>query len=212
MDWNQTNILGISGYQGWTVYPLARPGRVVIHNFVSSTHLCYTALMRRLYVICGTPFSGKTTLAQKLTTKTHSQYVSMDEIMRQRGFDLSQLQPVEEWGRAHHTCVERVDALMSEGVSIVLDDTNYLKGLRDVFRRFASQHQYDITTIYLRISLPELEKRRKNAFRTREKNTLPLSGSHNDESTRFFHLPTRVVLSPIGCLEDSSTGSLIERR
>src|SRR5689334_523052 len=97
----------------------------------------------------------------------------MDEIMRQRGFDLSQLQPVEEWGRAHHICVERVDALMGEGTCIVLDDTNYLKGLRDVFRALASQQQYALTTIYLQISLPELEKRRKNAFCTGERNPLP---------------------------------------
>jgi predicted kinase len=129
--------------------------------------------MRRLYLICGAPFSGKTTLAQKLTSKTQSHYVSMDDIMRQRGFDLSQLQPVEEWARAHQICVQRIDTLMREGVSIVLDDTNYLKGLRDIFRALASQHHYDITTIYLHISLPELEKRRKNAFRTGERNALP---------------------------------------
>lgn len=39
--------------------------------------------------------------------------------MRQRGFDLAQLQPVEEWARTHQVCVQRVDALMDEGVSII---------------------------------------------------------------------------------------------
>jgi predicted kinase len=129
--------------------------------------------MRKLYLLCGPPFSGKTTLAQRLAAKTHSNYVSMDDIMRQRGFDLSHLQPVEEWGKAHRICVQRIDALMGEGISVVLDDTNYLKGLRDVFRALASQHQYAITTIYLPVSLAELEKRRKNAFCTGERNTLP---------------------------------------
>jgi predicted kinase len=93
--------------------------------------------MRKLYLICGAPFSGKTTLAQMLTSKTQSHYVSMDDIMRQRGFDLSQLQQVEEWARAHQICVQHIDTLMCKGVSIVLDDTNYLKGLRDVFRVLA---------------------------------------------------------------------------
>lgn len=93
--------------------------------------------------------------------------------MRQRGFDLSQLLPVEEWGRAHQVCKQRIGALMREDSSaIVLDDTNYLKWLRDAFRALALQHQYDIATIYLHVPLPELERRRENALHTGERNTL----------------------------------------
>lgn len=135
--------------------------------------LVILVFMKRLYLLCGAPFSGKTTLAQMLTAKTQSRYVSMDEIMRQRGFDLSQLQPVEEWGRAHQVCVQQVETLMLKGAFIVLDDTNYLKGLRDVFRALASRHQYAVITIYLQIALAELEERRKNAFCTGERNSLP---------------------------------------
>jgi predicted kinase len=129
--------------------------------------------MRSLYLICGAPFSGKTTLAQILASKTHSRYISMDDIMRQRGFDLSQQQPVEEWAKAHQICLQRIGTLMIEGSSIVLDDTNYLKWLRDTFRTLAAQHHYDITTIYLDIPLAELERRRTNALRTLERSSLP---------------------------------------
>ena len=110
--------------------------------------------MRKLYLICGAPFSGKTTLAQTLASKTQSHYVSMDDIMRQRGFDLSQLQPVEEWAKAHQICLQHIDTLMIEGSSIVLDDTNYLKWLRDTFRTIASQHHYDLITIYVTTHVP----------------------------------------------------------
>lgn len=47
--------------------------------------------------MCGAPFSGKTTLARALALKTKSQYLSLDDMMRQRALDLSQAQPVEEW-------------------------------------------------------------------------------------------------------------------
>jgi predicted kinase len=129
--------------------------------------------MRNLYLICGAPFSGKTTLAQILASKTQSHYISMDDIMRQRGFDLSQQQPVEEWAKAHQICLQSIDTLMIEGSPIVLDDTNYLKWLRDRFRTLALQHHYDITTIYLNIPLAELKRRRANVLHTTERNSLP---------------------------------------
>ena len=128
--------------------------------------------MRKIYLLCGAPFSGKTTLAQMVASKTQSRYVSMDDVMRQRGFDLSQLQPEEEWGKTHRICVQRIDTLMGEGVSIVFDDTNYLKGLRDVFKTLAARHSYDVTIIYLDISLQELERRRKNVLLAGGRNTL----------------------------------------
>lgn len=129
--------------------------------------------MKRLYLVCGAPFSGKTTLARILASKTHSHYISMDDIMRQRGFDLSQQQPVEEWANAHQICLQRIETLMVEGSSIVLDDTNYLKWLRDSFRTPASQYHYDIITIYLNVPLAELERRRAKVLRTAERNSLP---------------------------------------
>jgi len=75
--------------------------------------------MKIFYLLCGTPFSGKTTLAKRIAIETQSVHISTDDIMRQRGFDLAQLQPVEEWARTHQVCVQRVDALMNEGVSII---------------------------------------------------------------------------------------------
>jgi len=123
--------------------------------------------------MCGAPFSGKTTLAQILASKTQSQYLSLDDIMRQQGLDLSQAQPVEAWEKAHQICLQRMDALMREQVSIVLDDTNNLRWLRDRFRHLAQQHQYHVMIIFLDIPLVELEKRREHVFLSRERNFLP---------------------------------------
>ena len=121
--------------------------------------------------MCGFPFSGKTTLAQTLAVKTMSQYLSLDDIRRQRGLDLSQAQPVEEWEKAHQVCLQRMDMLMCEHISIVLDDTNNLRKLRDRFRYLAIQHQYQVLIIFLDIPLAELEKRRKQVLFKRKKFT-----------------------------------------
>ena len=129
--------------------------------------------MNTLYLMCGAPFSGKTTLAQAFASKTKSQYLSLDDIMRQRGLDLSQAQPGEEWEKAHQICLQRMDALMCEQASIVLDDTNNLRWLRDRFRHLALHHRYQVVIIFLNIPLAELERRRKHVLLSRERNSLP---------------------------------------
>ncbi|GCE21533.1 AAA family ATPase [Dictyobacter kobayashii] len=123
--------------------------------------------------MCGAPFSGKTTLARSLAVHTNSKYLSLDDIMRQRGRDLSQLQPVEEWGKAHEICLQLMDELMQEHVSIVLDDTNNLRWLRDRFRQLAQQHQYNTSIIFLDIPLAELEKRREQVRHSKQRNYVP---------------------------------------
>ncbi len=129
--------------------------------------------MSTLYLMCGAPFSGKTTLAQALASKTESQYLSLGDMMRQRGLDLSQAQPVEEWEKTHQICLQRMDALMHEQVSIALDDTNNLRWLRERFRHLALQHQYHVVIIFLNIPLGELERRRKQVLFSKERNSLP---------------------------------------
>jgi len=128
--------------------------------------------MKTLYLVCGAPFSGKTTLAKQISLKTKSQYLSLDDILRQKGLDLSHVQPVEEWEEAHQRCLQLMNVLMCEKISVVLDDTNFLKMLRDRYRNLASQHTYKVVTIYMDIPLLELEARRKKVLLTEERNFL----------------------------------------
>ena len=124
--------------------------------------------MRTLYLVCGAPFSGKTTLAKHIAERTHSHYISLDDLMRARGLDLSQSQPVEEWEKAHHQCIQLLHTLMKQGINVVLDDTLFLKWLRDRYRNVALEHQYQVVTVYLAIPLAELEKRNQQFTRRGE--------------------------------------------
>ncbi|WP_040447613.1 ATP-binding protein [Ktedonobacter racemifer] len=128
--------------------------------------------MRTLYLVCGAPFSGKTTLAKQIAERTQSVSVSLDDLMRQRGLDLSRPQPAEEWEKAHQQCIQLLDTLMHQEKNVVLDDTLFLKWLRDRYRKVALSHQYQVVTIYLSIPLAELEKRRQQVVATQERNSL----------------------------------------
>ncbi|GHO49157.1 ATP-binding protein [Ktedonospora formicarum] len=128
--------------------------------------------MNTLYLMCGAPFSGKTTLAKHIVTRTQSDYISLDDLMRQRGFDLTHPQPGEEWEKTHQLCIQLLHSLMQKGVNIVLDDTNFLKWLRDRFRNVASEHHYQVVIVYLAIPVAELKKRRQQVLATQERNYL----------------------------------------
>ncbi|GHO43457.1 AAA family ATPase [Ktedonospora formicarum] len=135
--------------------------------------------MGTLYLMCGTPFSGKTTLAKQIAARMGYHYISLDDLMRERGFDLSQTQPVEEWEKTHHICFQLLHTLMQEDTNIVLDDTNFLKWLRERFRAVALEHKYQVRTIHLAIPVTELERRRQQALATGERNYLDDEAFYN---------------------------------
>lgn len=126
--------------------------------------------MRTLYLVCGAPFSGKTTLTKHIATRTQSRHISLDDLMRERGLDLSKTQPVEEWEKTHHQCIQLLHTLMQRGEGVVLDDTLFLKWLRDRYRNVALEYQYKVVTVYLAIPLAELERRRQRVLATQERN------------------------------------------
>jgi predicted kinase len=105
--------------------------------------------MRTLNLMCGLPFSGKTTLARALVEHLNCGYVSLDDINEERGLAGGAAVPVEEWERTHQIALGRLDALMEQGVDVVLDDTNNLRILRDRFRNTALGHGYATRLLYL---------------------------------------------------------------
>ncbi|GCE12402.1 AAA family ATPase [Tengunoibacter tsumagoiensis] len=128
--------------------------------------------MSTLYLMCGAPFSGKTTLAKHIAERMRANYISLDDLMRQRGLDLTYPQPIEEWEKTHQQCIQLLHSLMQQEQNIVLDDTNFLRWLRDRFRSVAIEHQYPVVTVYIDIPVVELERRRQQALATQERNYL----------------------------------------
>lgn len=122
-----------------------------------------------LFLICGAPFSGKTTLAKGIVELKKYSYVGLDELLKKKGFDLSKKIPMEEWEKVHQESFRLLRSLMNKKETIVLDDTLYLKKLRNRFRKIAESFNYQIVTIYLNIPIETLEERRKKILTTNER-------------------------------------------
>lgn len=82
-------------------------------------------------LLCGLPFSGKSSLARALAADGYS-VISLDAINNERGFGLhGESVPGAEWMTTHGIALERLRTEISRGSNVVWDDTNYAAWIRD---------------------------------------------------------------------------------
>ena len=115
--------------------------------------------MKTLYLLCGMPFSGKTTLAKAVLKYLDSAYISLDEINESRGLFGGMGISVEEWETTHAIARSRLKDIMPSQQDIVLDDTSCLRWLRDRWRSLGQQHGYQTVIIYLNVPIAEIKRR-----------------------------------------------------
>ena len=127
--------------------------------------------MRTLYLLCGMPFSGKTTIGKYVAQYLDISYISLDKINEARGLLGGEGIPVKEWEKTHYLAMKQLKNLMPSHHDVILDDTNCFRWLRDRFRNLATQYDYETTLIHLDLPHAEIEKRiaDNNQIRTRNK-------------------------------------------
>ena len=113
-----------------------------------------------LYILCGLPFSGKTTLAGELVSRLGVSHVAIDDINNERGIwdDETGLSP-EEWANTYQEAYRRIGSLLSQKKSVVDDSVNFTRELRDRLRAIAECYGADATVIYVDIPLAEVRRR-----------------------------------------------------
>jgi predicted kinase len=106
-----------------------------------------------LYLLCGLAFSGKSTLAAALHRRLGCALVSLDALNARRGLHGGLGIPAEEWARTHREALSEVEAALQAGRSVVVDDTNCFRFLRDNYREIAGRYGVPTVVIYLEIPL-----------------------------------------------------------
>ena len=122
---------------------------------------------RGLYLLCGLAFSGKTTLAAALARHLGAAVVCLDEINASRGLHGGTGIPAEEWARSHGEALRQVGDLLAAGRSVIVDDTNCFRFLRDDYRAVAERHGARTTVLYIDAPLALVQDRRRENDRTR---------------------------------------------
>lgn len=121
--------------------------------------------MARLILMCGPAFSGKTTLARKIVDTIGCAYVSLDEILGGRGIAAGFDVPEGTWAEAHRQAKAEVRRLLARGETVLVDDTNCFRFLRDGFREEADRAGAATVVVSVRTPVDENLRRAPESVR-----------------------------------------------
>jgi predicted kinase len=119
-------------------------------------------------MLCGLPFSGKTTVATALAHWLGINRVAIDDINDEREVwdDETGMSP-EEWTKTYDEAYRRLGLALSQGKSALDDSTNFTKRLRDHLRALAERYNARTTVIYVDIPFSEARHRWQENRQTR---------------------------------------------
>lgn len=113
-----------------------------------------------LYIMCGLPFSGKSTLAQKMYEENGWKIVSIDHIKAKKGLrDTWKGMNVSDWRDIFAEAEHQTENELCKGRSVIYDSTNHTKQSRDKLRRIAKKCKCTSRVIFADVS-PKTAKSR----------------------------------------------------
>lgn len=141
-----------------------------------------------LYIMCGLPFSGKTTLARAIAHQCGYVHLDLDSLASRKGFLPEEGIDDKQWSLLFSEAHQYLAALLSSGKSVVFDAVNYDRVGRDRLRAIAQQNGSAVYVIYTKLTNQELEQRRHDNRHTGQRPNV----RDNDfvELARDFEVPT----------------------
>lgn len=159
--------------------------------------------MPKLYIMSGVGFSGKSTLAKKIAEYTGATLVSQDGLFfeKEKEWNIDQ-DSDEQWRMLLDMCLERIRQLLSEGTSVVFDNTNTRHQHREEVRQVALAIGAEPVVVFLDTPI-EVQKERQERNRiTKERHDVKqeyldqaiaeLEIPGEDESVRVFKPDTNL--------------------
>lgn len=130
--------------------------------------------MKKLYILCGLAFSGKSTLAKRIVEHKQAILVSQDVIWFENKEKLNlDLDSDEDWERIQKLSREEIRKLLADGNSVVYDDISLTKADRDLLRALAVECGADAVVIYLDTPKGLRDQRQKINLETGERHDVP---------------------------------------
>ena len=122
-------------------------------------------MSQHLFLLCGLPFSVKSTMGRSLAKELGSVHVEVDQHhLDNEGTFPGRRVERAEWIAAYRAAYARVEDALAAGKSVVFDAVSYRRLQRDRIRRIALKHGIPMTILYLDVD-PELAKSRMAANR-----------------------------------------------
>jgi hypothetical protein len=154
-----------------------------------------------LYLLCGLPGSGKTTLAKRLEREAPALRLTPDEWMTPLyGADICEPETLERWNDAHDR-VEKIqwqiaERALSLGVNVVLDFGVWAREEREDFRARAAALGARSELLFLDEPLEVLKERVKARNRIPEQCAYPIGEADLERWWTVFQRPSPDELPP----------------
>jgi len=154
-----------------------------------------------LYLLCGLPGSGKTTLAKRLEQETPALRLTVDEWMTPLyGASICDPNTLDRWNMAHER-VEKVQWQIAErafllGVNVILDFGVWAREEREDFRSRAAALGARLELIFLDEPLDELKERVKARNEAPGHSAYPISEAELEQWWALFQRPSQAELEP----------------
>ena len=154
-----------------------------------------------LYLLCGLPGSGKTTLAKRLEQEAPALRLTPDEWMTPLyGASICEPDSLDRWNIAHDR-VEKIQWQIAEralllGVNVVLDFGVWAREEREDFRARAAALGARSELIFLDQPLDVLKERVKARNEASEQGAYLISEAELEQWWAFFQRPSQDELKP----------------
>ena len=138
-----------------------------------------------LYIFCGLPFSGKSTVAKELATRLGTEYIGFDLTWQ----ELFNSIPEEGngWRYVRDHCKDRIRTLLQEGRSVVYDDTNVSTDHREELHSLAQESGGESKVIYVNTPREIITERMRENLATQARHDAP--AEHLQAVTDQFQEP-----------------------
>ncbi len=107
--------------------------------------------MGKLYILCGIPFSGKTTLAKQVVRKRRYTRIDLDDIKFEiygNGIKDEELKQTD-WDIVYQRMYKMIDDALIEGKTVIHDTGNFTKHERGLVKQIADKLNIDTIMIFV---------------------------------------------------------------
>ena len=141
-----------------------------------------------LYILCGLPFSGKTTLQTELVKRFGFQAVSVDLIMDERDMWREGHPTQDDWNIGYSEAYRQVQDHLMAGETVIFDCANLRFHEREAARQIAERLGRPYRLIYVNTPREEILRRRQRNEETKERG--PVDQEMMEAAQQMFDEPT----------------------
>jgi predicted kinase len=143
-----------------------------------------------LYILCGLPFAGKTTLANQIIAAKDMACVNLDHVKADEGYFVSDDQvPDADWSGIYDVVHASLLMPLRLGRDVIYDASNLTRKERDEVQELASRRGFGSSLIY--VAIPEAKARARWQENKTSHRRFDIPSVVFDEAVKTFEEPSR---------------------